>query len=160
MAVHWDRLLGMNPTGKQAAPGSCNFSTRFDARLDAVPAAQAFVAQALRRCGVAQDLVHRSEMILEELMRNAILHGYRGLPLQSVWVGVAADGPGQASFWFEDSAPAFDPLAAGAALDEPDMAGPIEKLAVGGVGLVLIRRLAPKVAYSYEAGRNRVAVCW
>lgn len=153
----------MKPTGNQAAQSSCNFSTRFDARLDAVPAAQAFVAQALRRSGVAQDLVGRSEMIIEELMRNAILHGYRNAPMQSVWVGVTGGVRGQASFWFEDAAPRFDPLAAASlaeAAEAPDMAGPVDQLQVGGVGLLLIRRLAPHIGYSYEQGRNRVAVCW
>lgn len=150
----------MNPTGNQPAQGSCQFSTRFDARLDAVPAALAFVAQGLRRCGVAQDLVGRSEMILEELMRNAIVHGYRLAPLQSVWVGVTGGQPGQASFWFEDSAPPFDPLTAPCPGEGNDMDGPAEKLLVGGVGLMLIRRLAPHIGYSHENGRNRVAICW
>jgi anti-sigma regulatory factor (Ser/Thr protein kinase) len=150
----------MKPSGNQATPTSCNFSTRFDARLDAVPAAQAFVAQALRRSGVAQDLVERSEMILEELMRNAVLHGYRGASMQSVWVGVTGGERGHASFWFEDAAPPFDPLSAPCPVDASDMQGPLELLQPGGVGLLLIRRLATHIAYTHEEGRNRVAVCW
>ncbi|HZV63624.1 MAG TPA: ATP-binding protein [Telluria sp.] len=145
----------MEPTANYSARNSCNFSTRFDARLEAVPAAQAFVAQGLLRNGVAQDLVARSELILEELMRNAILHGYRGDSLQPLWVGVEGG-----KFWLEDQAPPFDPLTAHCAHGQRDMRAPAEQLEVGGVGLLLIRRLAKQVEYVYADERNRITVSW
>ena len=148
-------MRDMEPTGNYSARNSCNFSTRFDARLDAVPAAQAFVAQGLARNGVAQDLVARSELILEELMRNAILHGYRGDSLQPFWVGV--DG---ACFWLEDEAPPFDPLTAFCAHSGRDMGVPAAQLEVGGVGLLLIRQLAKQVEYVHTGERNRITVSW
>lgn len=148
-------MRDMEPTGNYSARNSCNFSTRFDARLEAVPAALAFVAQALLRNGVAQDLVSRSELILEELMRNAILHGYRGDSLKPLWVGVEG-----ARFWLEDEAPPFDPLTAFCAHSGRDMRAPAEQLEVGGVGLLLIRRLAAQVEYLHTGERNRVVVTW
>ena len=148
-------MRGMEQPGNYSARNSCNFSTRFDARLEAVPAALAFVAQALRRNGVAQDLVERSELILEELFRNTVLHGYRGDGLRPVWVGVE-----DKRFWLEDEAPPFDPLTAFCAHAERDLKAPAEQLEVGGVGLLLIRRLAAKIEYSYTGERNRTVVTW
>ena len=145
----------MEQPGNYSARNSCNFSTRFDARLEAVPAAPAFVAQGLRRNGLAQDLVERSELILEELFRNTVLHGYRGDGQRPVWVGV--DG---LAFWLEDEAPPFDPLTAFCAHDERDLTAPAAQLEVGGVGLLLIRRMATRIEYSHTGDRNRTVVSW
>lgn len=138
-----------------AARNSCNFSTRFDARLEAVPAALAFVAQALRRNGVAQDLVERSELILEELFRNSVLHGYRGDTRGAVWVGVEGR-----RFWLEDEAPPFDPLTAFCAHTKRDLTAPAQQLEIGGVGLLLIRRMATHIEYHHTGERNRIVVAW
>ena len=149
----------MEPTKHLAARECCDFSTRFDARLDAVPAAMHAVAEQLRRCGVADDMVERSELILEELFRNAVLHGYGGDCGQAVWVGVG-EHDGRVAFWVEDAAPAFDPLSAHCAHAGRDLQAPAEQLEVGGVGLLLIRRLAADVRYSRQGGRNRTTVRW
>lgn len=138
-----------------AGSNCCNFSTRFDARLDAVPAAQAFLAQALRRNGVAPDLVARAELILEELFRNSVLHGYRGDARGSVWL---SGGDEPASFWYEDEAPAFDPLSAPPGVHGPVPGRPLAEQPVGGVGLLLIRRMARRAAYQRTDGRNRIHV--
>lgn len=145
----------MEPNPHEAVRTCCNFSTRFDARLDAVPAAQAFLAQALRRNGVAQDLVARAELILEELFRNSVLHGYRGDSGHAVWIG--GDGAG-AAFWYEDEAPPFNPLEADIGARAPDAGRAIEEQPVGGVGLLLIRKMARSVDYAWRDGRNRIAV--
>lgn len=149
----------MEHSAAAPATASCNFSTRFDARLDAVSPAMAFLAQGLRRAGLAHDLVARSEMILEELMRNAVLHGYRGDSLRPVWIGIAG-AAGAVQFWLEDEAPRFDPLTAFCAHEGRDLGAPAGQLEIGGVGLLLIRRLAARAAYSYRDGRNRVTVSW
>lgn len=156
---HCDKLDAMEPSANDSAKSCCNFSTRFDARLDAVPKAQAFIAQGLRRNGVAHDLVARSEMIVEELFRNTVLHGYRGDSTRPVWIGVCGDAHG-AGFWYEDEAPPFDPLSADCAHLRRDLAGPVDRLDAGGVGLLLIRQLATRIAYIHEAGRNRITVSW
>ncbi|MES2322575.1 MAG: ATP-binding protein [Pseudomonadota bacterium] len=145
----------MEPNPLEAVPTCCNFSTRFDARLDAVPAAQAFLAQALRRNGVAPDLVARAELILEELFRNSVLHGYHGDSAHSVWIGGDGQGPG---FWYEDEAAPFNPLEADIGARAPDGGRAIEDQPVGGVGLLLIRKMARSVTYAWRDGRNHIAV--
>ena len=124
---------------------------RFPARLDAVPGAMAFAAMALQQAGLAPGMVARAELILEELLRNTILHGHGGDSAHSVWVGV--DG---ARLVYEDEAPAFNPLLQGPPPLDP--ARPLAELAVGGVGLMLIRQLGSAVAYHHSGGRNRIEI--
>lgn len=124
---------------------------RFPARLDAVSGAMSFAAMALKQAGLGPGVVARAELILEELLRNSILHGHGGDSAHSVWVGV--DG---ARLVYEDEAPAFNPVTQGP--PPPDPAQPIEAQAVGGVGLLLIRQLGSAVAYQYSGGRNRIEI--
>ncbi|MYM93430.1 ATP-binding protein [Duganella vulcania] len=124
---------------------------RFPARLDAVSGAMSFAAMALKQAGLGPGVVARAELILEELLRNSILHGHGGDSAHSVWVGV--DG---ARLVYEDEAPAFNPFTQGP--PPPDPALPIAARAVGGVGLLLIRQLGSAVAYQYSGGRNRIEI--
>lgn len=124
---------------------------RFPARLDAVPGAMAFAALALQQAGLGPGVVARAELILEELLRNGILHGHGGDSAHSVWVGVEG-----ALLVYEDEAPAFDPLTQGP--PPPDPARPLEDQQVGGVGLLLIRQLGSAVAYRHSGGRNRIEI--
>lgn len=124
---------------------------RFPARLDAVSGAMSFAAMALQQAGLGPGLVARAELILEELLRNTILHGHGGDSAHSVWVGV--DGM---RLVYEDEAPAFNPITQ--APPSSATAPPIEALAVGGVGLLLIRQLGSAVAYRYSGGRNRIEI--
>lgn len=128
---------------------NCTTLVQFAARLDAVPGAMAFVTQALQQHGLAPGPVARAELILEELFRNTVLHGYGGDSEQGIWIGVQ-DG----RLYYQDAAPPFNPLCQG---PEPlDPAQPVDQLRVGGVGLLLIRELGSAISYEYSDGRNRI----
>ncbi|MES2127911.1 MAG: ATP-binding protein [Pseudomonadota bacterium] len=139
------------------APGACKFSTHFDARLEAVPLALDFVATALRTGFVSDERIARSELILEELFRNAVLHGYAG-QAGGVWVGVCLPDDGEPGFWLEDEAAPFNPLAGAGDQHGPDPGQAIAAQPVGGVGLLLIRQLSRHVEHAIIEGRNRTTV--
>ena len=124
---------------------------RFPARLDAVPGAMAFAAMALTQAGLAPGVVARAELILEELLRNSILHGDGGDSTHDVWVGVRGT-----VLCYEDAAPPFNPLTEGPPPPDPGL--PPDELQVGGVGLLLIRQLGGAVAYTHSAGHNRIEI--
>jgi anti-sigma regulatory factor (Ser/Thr protein kinase) len=124
---------------------------QFPARLDAIPAAMTFAAMALHQAGLAPGVVARAELILEELLRNSILHGYGGDSAHSVWVGVRGH-----VLRYEDAAPPFDPLTEGPGA--PDPALPLAQQKVGGIGLLLIRQLGGAVAYTHIGGHNRIEI--
>jgi anti-sigma regulatory factor (Ser/Thr protein kinase) len=142
----------MKQKGNILAAGSgknCTHLMRFSARLDALPDALAFAAQSLEQAGLAPGAVARAELILEELFRNSVLHGYGGDSGHAVWVGVDAG-----RLHYQDEAPPFDPLTQGPPPLDP--AAPIEDQRVGGIGLQLIRQLGGAIQYDYCEGRNRI----
>lgn len=141
----------MEPTGNSFLECSGTAGARFDARLDALPAAVEFAHAALRAAGVPLERIARCDLVLEELFRNSVLHGYGGDSGHSIWIGIEDD-----FLWYEDAAPAFDPLTA--ALPDGGAVRPVEEQRVGGVGLMLIRQLPSQVAYSYRDGRNRIVI--
>ncbi len=135
-------------SGANGTPGR-----RFAARLEELPQVQAYVADAMRSAGLGPERVGCAELILEELFRNSVLHGYAGAADGAVWL-VAQGG----CFSFEDAAPPFNPLR-----DPPPPSAPVAGLAaeaqpVGGVGLLLIRGLGRAVSYARVADRNRIVV--
>ena len=128
---------------------NCTTLVQFPARLDAVPGAMAHVAQALQQHGLGPGPVARAELILEELFRNSVLHGYGGDSDQGIWIGVEG-----VRLFYQDAAPPFNPLAQGP--DPLDVAQPVSQIRVGGVGLLLIRELGSAISYEYSEGRNRI----
>lgn len=148
-------MPSMKPRGNSFRGHSGASGARFDAHLDALPAATEFVAAALRQAGIPQDRIARCELVLEELFRNSVLHGYGAMGKGSIWIGIdEGDAQDGICLWYEDEAPPFDPLTA----DLPDGGAvrPVEQQRIGGVGLQLIRQLPGRVAYCRQDGRNRI----
>lgn len=128
---------------------NCTTLVQFPARLDAVPSAMDFAVQALQQEGLDAGPVARAELVLEELFRNSILHGYGGDSEHAVWVGVQGG-----RLYYQDAAPPFDPLTQGPAAPDPEQ--PVSEQRVGGIGLLLIRELGSSICYEYSEGRNRL----
>lgn len=133
--------------------GSRDPGMRFEARLALVPAAMEYLAAGMREAGATPEALLRAELILEELFRNSVLHGYGGDSASPVWITPAADG-----FRYLDEAPAFNPLADGPAGVAPDPSLSIEDQPVGGAGLLLISQLARGLRYGRRDGRNCLEV--
>ncbi|CAN7339873.1 ATP-binding protein [Pseudoduganella sp. LjRoot289] len=133
--------------------GTRELGMRFEARLSCVPAAMEYLAAEMRRAGATPEALLRAELILEELLRNSVLHGYLGDSASPVWLAPAADG-----FRYQDEAPPFNPLADGPEGVAPDPGRSIEEQPVGGAGLLLIRQLARSLRYARQDGRNRLDV--
>ena len=93
----------------------------------------------------------RLVLVVEELFTNTVTHGHAGGTDGAVHLTLA-DEAGAVTLCYEDTAPPFDPFATPA---RDPAAGP-ESRAVGGVGLLLVRRLARDLRYAYEDGRNRL----
>ena len=89
------------------------------------------------------------ELVLEELVTNAFTHGYG--PGRQGCVHIALRQFGAAvDVTICDRAPAFDPLARPAA----GSPATIKDAPIGGVGVVLVRRLTSDGRYRRVAGRN------
>jgi anti-sigma regulatory factor (Ser/Thr protein kinase) len=139
----------MEQKGTNTGAGGCKTGTRFEARLALVPVVVELVAAQMRHAGAAPDAVMRAGLILEELFRNSVLHGYGGDSGRPVWIYAQAAG-----FCYEDEAPAFNPLAERLVRQEPNPDLPAADQPIGGAGLMLIRQLARRAEYVRHDKRN------
>jgi serine/threonine-protein kinase RsbW len=86
-------------------------------------------------------------LALEELVANVFEHGAGG----EVFLSIVCDG-GRLDAEVVDSGPAFDPLAA----EDPDIGAGIDERPVGGLGVLLVKKLMDRVHYRRSEGHNHV----
>jgi anti-sigma regulatory factor (Ser/Thr protein kinase) len=108
------------------------------ADIEDILIAQAFSAEAIIDVQLA----------LEEVIVNIIDHGYRG---RAGSIGIRCKAsPLQVTLEISDSAPAFNPLS----VPEPDITLDIDKRSIGGLGILLVRRVMDSVTYRYKNHKN------
>ena len=101
----------------------------------------------------------RAETALEELLTNSVIHGNTAKSEQaSIWLAVAAS-PDALNLRFEDAFAEFDPLSEiRTALQRTG--SPLEQRRAGGLGLLMVYRLADEFRYTREDGRNRIELAF
>lgn len=114
----------------------------------------AFVEHFCRERALDDEHRLRVALVVEELFTNTVAHGHRGDAESPIGVSLAMDGS-DVSLCYEDSAPPYDPLNA-MPVDSSQHGGDVAARPVGGLGLLLIERLASEARYAYEGGRNRL----
>jgi serine/threonine-protein kinase RsbW len=122
--------------------------TTFPATVEALGRIVAYVASKAEAAGVTPSLVQRLEVAVEEAVVNVCRHAYASRPGEiRVRLRPERNGFGVE---LEDQGPAFDPLAT----TMPDTTLGLDERAVGGLGVLLIRRLVDQVSYRREGDRN------
>lgn len=128
---------------------------RFPARLESLAAMVAHLQSVVAPAERAALL--RAETALEELFTNSIVHGRAAhRPTPSVWLA-ATGGDNGLALRYEDACAPFDPMVR---IDEAlrRTANPMEQRPPGGMGLLMVFRLADAFDYQHEQGRNRIAL--
>ena len=117
-----------------------------------LPDAVAFVEAFCARHHVGPDDRVRLSLVVDELFTNTVEHGHGGDCDAPVRVELRARAA-ELELRYEDSAPAFDGLAAAvpASLDAP-----AHGRTPGGLGLHLVRSFATRTRYARRDGRNRL----
>ena len=122
-------------------------------RIAEVARAQAFVEAFCREHGLGEDLARRLDIILEELMVNAIRHGgIEGEP-DAITVALCVDRQGL-RLVYEDRGAPFDPLS----VRPPDFDTPHDRWPIGRLGVQLVRRLLDEARYERAGDRNRLTL--
>ena len=121
-----------------------------EALADAIEFVEAFCADR----GVAESDALRLSLLLEELFTNTVMHGHAGGSEAAVRLGLRVDAS-HLELSYEDSAPAFDPLAhlAGSQIDP---AVGVADRPVGHLGIALVVSMVESASYAREGGCNRL----
>ena len=121
--------------------------------LPSVERARQSVGAFLRDLSLSPRARYAVELILEEMIMNAVMHAHRepGRHVLDLTVSVQRD---QIVLRFEDDGVEFDPLRA----PERQRPASIEDASPGGLGLQLVRTSARHIGYERRAGRNVVTI--
>ena len=126
----------------------------FPARLLAFEQVKALIDEFGEAAELGREDRHKLTLIVEELFTNTVNHGHRGDSDAPVFITFEED-QGDIHLIYEDSAPPFDPLAAG---KRTDIESTVKERRVGGLGIFITIGLTEQVDYSYVEGRNRICL--
>lgn len=134
--------------------------SRFDeltisANGDEVRRASDWLYATCRQHEVPQEHAERLVLCLNEVLANVIVHGGStalSAPVKLMLEVSVDDGGGKAGVTVSDAGVAFDPLSV------PARSSPktLEEAALGGLGLVMIRRCSDWLDYRKEHGHNHL----
>lgn len=125
---------------------SCHFTEiSVAARYSELPGLLAATARAAGELGAGEDDAKRLQLVIEELFTNTISHGHGGDSDHAVRLAIGRNGQALAAR-YEDEAPPFDFLNFGQKMPPT--------VALGGLGLPLIRGLCKTLRYTCRDGRN------
>jgi serine/threonine-protein kinase RsbW len=116
--------------------------------LDAIPGVSFELEQWLISSGFSDEQTLDLQLAVEEVITNTILHGYAGTP-GTIRICCQA-GPDEVTVEISDDAPAFDPLQ----VPEPDTSANLDDREIGGLGILLIRKVTDNATYRYEKAKN------
>ena len=121
--------------------------------LPAVGEAVAEAGRFLHSLGAPGRAVYAAELVLEELMTNAVKYGgeaARNAPLELDLVLDPEDEPDALVITLADRGEPFDPTGAA----DPVLGRSLEETLPGGLGLYMVRTMTSSLAYRREPGRN------
>ena len=92
------------------------------------------------------------DLIIEEIFMNVCWHGYPEGSQGFVDLAYSVPAPGELSVEVADQGVEFNPLAAA----PPDVTLNLENRPIGGLGIFLVKKLAPRIAYRRDRDWNRL----
>ncbi len=138
---------------KQKSAGSASPAEKkivLPAELPRVAEAIGFVEDTLTEGGCPQPVVFKMNIVTDEIFSNICKFAYpdgSGNAVIRASVDVAAK---KARLIFSDSGVDFDPLGR----ERPDTALPAEERPVGGLGILMVRKMMDEVSYERRGGEN------
>ena len=120
--------------------------------LGRLPDVMQFVQNFSSRAQFDPTLDHHLQLIVEELVVNAISHGESAV---SDTINIELS--------IQENEAVIDILSVGDPFDPtqhpiPDLDLPLEERPVGGLGVYLTQTLSDSIVYSHESGKNRIVV--
>jgi serine/threonine-protein kinase RsbW len=138
---------------RTAEAGDARLVLAVPGRIDALDACRRAVLDFLAPHGLGAQAIYNVELVLEEILVNAITHGWPDAREHPIDLTVEAEAT-RVLLIFEDDGVEFDPQRSGIA----PAPGSIDSAPIGGRGLLLVRKAACSIDYRRAGGRNRLAI--
>ena len=122
---------------------------RVQNNLEEIPRVHEIFSDFAGRCGLPEEVRFAFDLALEEILTNVILHGFTGEAPHEIEVRLCVEGT-QVTAEVEDNGLAFNPLEH----PDPDTTRSLQERAVGGLGILLVRRLMEALEYRRHGNRN------
>lgn len=114
-----------------------------------IPLVVEFIGDRLRSEGVPAKTYNRVQVVLDEIYSNIV--NYSGAGMASVSFMHISD---RLELIFTDDGTPFDPTKA----DDPDITLSAEERQIGGLGILMVRKMSASNAYEYVDGKNKFTV--
>lgn len=122
-----------------------------DTMDETVDTAKGGIPEASPRVSRPSSLLPALHIILDEIASNIVKHS--GADDFELAIRQLDDPPG-IKLTFSDGGRPFDPLAQ----SEPDTTLPVEERPIGGLGIMMVRKMASSIEYRQKAGRNVLTI--
>ncbi len=119
------------------------------ARMESLHDLMAFIAGLAQKKEFSKDTLNRIELVAEEALVNVFVHAYPSSPGHVEVRSPDVGGPAL-TIEIRDTGVAFDPLA----MKEPDVQEGLAERKIGGMGVLLIRKMADQVVYRRDKDMN------
>ncbi len=112
-----------------------------------------FVDENLRELSCADKIRMKLELATEEIFVNIANYAYAGTG--EAYIGIeATEDKKSVKIIFKDSGIKYNPLLKA----DPDVSLPAEKRRIGGLGILLVKKIADEISYEYIDGNNVLTV--
>ncbi len=125
-----------------------SFAMTIGSDIAEIPAVSERLGESMGAHGFSPEEILDTQLAVEEVITNIIVHGYRG-PEGEIHLSGHFTG-NRIKIRITDSAPRFDPLS----MPEPDLDSPVDERRIGGLGIYLVRQVMDTIVYRYENGKN------
>jgi serine/threonine-protein kinase RsbW len=129
-------------------------SLRLAANTASLHAAMEFVRTGALEASLAEARVGELDLLIEEIFMNVCCYGYPDGRQGVVTITYSIPAPGEFSVEVADQGVEFNPLMAA----PPDLNLNLESRPVGGLGIFLVKTLAPSITYRRDRDWNRLTI--
>lgn len=127
---------------------------RLPAKLESLETFRSFVLQTIKDWNIAQEIVPKIELVLEEVLANIINYAYPAGE-GDMEVKCTLLNKDKLCFIIQDWGSPFNPLTK----NSLDLSTDLFERRIGGLGIFLVRKMVDELDYHHEEGKNILKLC-
>lgn len=108
-----------------------------------------FISRQTKKAELGSKITNRAQIVVDEIYSN--IQQYSGATMAQVFCRIESD---RMILIFKDNGAQYNPLI----LQEPDVTVPLDDREIGGLGLLMVKKMSSDLSYVYEDGYNVLTV--